>query len=219
MCSHSGRTDSKGGHYNRSTGEYHYHNGGHHTRGGNSNHHSGDGIIIFCGVLCALFLVLIIKSKIDKQKEEPERIKRIELNKKRTEILDVTLKTYQPNYNILLPIPKKIRLGYLYNNCKFCKTYSRPDECYIVFLARPNYHCVCISCANKKTSLGIGQPITNFKEELSFARNYRTLLETLITNSNQLTPDESLRPSENELKSAFREELNKRVSNHTNTAK
>lgn len=31
MCSltlaHSGRTDSKGGHYNRSTGEYHYHHG------------------------------------------------------------------------------------------------------------------------------------------------------------------------------------------------
>lgn len=25
---HSGRTDSKGGHYNRRTGEYHYHNGG-----------------------------------------------------------------------------------------------------------------------------------------------------------------------------------------------
>ena len=24
---HSGRTDSKGGHYDRSTGEYHYHNG------------------------------------------------------------------------------------------------------------------------------------------------------------------------------------------------
>ena len=24
---HSGRTDSKGGHYNRSTGEYHYHHG------------------------------------------------------------------------------------------------------------------------------------------------------------------------------------------------
>lgn len=26
--SHSGRTDSNGGHYDRSTGEYHYHNGG-----------------------------------------------------------------------------------------------------------------------------------------------------------------------------------------------
>lgn len=26
--SHSGRTDSSGGHYNRSTGEYHYHNSG-----------------------------------------------------------------------------------------------------------------------------------------------------------------------------------------------
>ena len=26
--SHSGRTDSRGGHYNRKTGQYHYHNGG-----------------------------------------------------------------------------------------------------------------------------------------------------------------------------------------------
>ena len=28
LYGHSGRTDSDGGHYNRSTGEYHYHNGG-----------------------------------------------------------------------------------------------------------------------------------------------------------------------------------------------
>lgn len=28
---HSGRTDSNGGHYNRKTGEYHYHNGGNKT--------------------------------------------------------------------------------------------------------------------------------------------------------------------------------------------
>lgn len=28
LSAHSGRTDSDGGHYNRTTGEYHYHNGG-----------------------------------------------------------------------------------------------------------------------------------------------------------------------------------------------
>ena len=28
LYSHSGRTDSNGGHYNRSTGEYHFHNQG-----------------------------------------------------------------------------------------------------------------------------------------------------------------------------------------------
>jgi hypothetical protein len=28
LFSHSGRTDSNGGHYNRKTGEYHYHNSG-----------------------------------------------------------------------------------------------------------------------------------------------------------------------------------------------
>lgn len=27
VCAHSGRTDANGGHYNRSTGEYHYHHG------------------------------------------------------------------------------------------------------------------------------------------------------------------------------------------------
>lgn len=45
---HSGRTDSNGGHYNRKTGEYHYHNGG-----------DGNGIgwvIIIGGVLFFLFL-------------------------------------------------------------------------------------------------------------------------------------------------------------------
>ena len=29
ISAHSGRTDSNGGHYNHSTGEYHYHCGGH----------------------------------------------------------------------------------------------------------------------------------------------------------------------------------------------
>lgn len=28
LCAHPGRTDGSGGHYNRKTGEYHYHNGG-----------------------------------------------------------------------------------------------------------------------------------------------------------------------------------------------
>jgi hypothetical protein len=28
LFAHSGRTDSNGGHYNRSTGQYHYHGGG-----------------------------------------------------------------------------------------------------------------------------------------------------------------------------------------------
>lgn len=27
LCAHSGRTDSQGGHFNRSTGEYHFHDG------------------------------------------------------------------------------------------------------------------------------------------------------------------------------------------------
>lgn len=34
---HSGRTDSNGGHYDRSTGEYHYHNGGSSSQNSNSS--------------------------------------------------------------------------------------------------------------------------------------------------------------------------------------
>jgi len=42
---HSGRTDSNGGHYNRSTGEYHDHNGS-----------SGTGWVIFAGVVIVIVL-------------------------------------------------------------------------------------------------------------------------------------------------------------------
>lgn len=38
---HSGRTDSNGGHTNRKTGEYHYHNGGSSSSGSSSNSSSG----------------------------------------------------------------------------------------------------------------------------------------------------------------------------------
>lgn len=44
---HSGRTDKNGGHYNRKTGEYHYHNGG------------GSGlfwVVLIGGVIVFLFL-------------------------------------------------------------------------------------------------------------------------------------------------------------------
>ncbi len=37
VMAHPGRTDAKGGHYNRKTGEYHYHNGGHASSGGSTS--------------------------------------------------------------------------------------------------------------------------------------------------------------------------------------
>ena len=43
VYSHPGRLDSNGGHYNRQTGEYHYHDGTHHS-GGNS---SGSGYTMY----------------------------------------------------------------------------------------------------------------------------------------------------------------------------
>lgn len=39
---HSGRTDRNGGHYNRSTGEYHYHNGS-----GTLGKIVGGGLVLF----------------------------------------------------------------------------------------------------------------------------------------------------------------------------
>lgn len=47
MFSHSGRTDSDGGHYNRSTGEYHSHNGS-----------NGIGKIVGGGIALLFFLAL-----------------------------------------------------------------------------------------------------------------------------------------------------------------
>jgi len=38
--SHSGRTDANGGHYNRTTGEYHYHNGGNSSGGSSGSTYS-----------------------------------------------------------------------------------------------------------------------------------------------------------------------------------
>jgi len=42
VTAHSGRTDSSGGHNNRSTGTYHYHNSGSSSSGSYSNSYSGN---------------------------------------------------------------------------------------------------------------------------------------------------------------------------------
>jgi|GEM_PF-3499195 len=49
---HSGRTDSKGGHYDTKTGEYHFH-----------HHSNGNFILIGCGILLVLILSVYIFSK------------------------------------------------------------------------------------------------------------------------------------------------------------
>lgn len=214
LCSHSGRTDSKGGHYNRSTGEYHYHNGKPSSRGGQSDSNSGVVLLVFGIAFGVYVLTQIIKSNIDKRNDEKKRQKRLEYDQKRKDILDFTIRKCQIDYNSLLPIPDNIRLGSL-SNCKFCKRYRTEYESYIKFIARTRYHSVCISCANKRMSLGIGHPIANFKDELFFASNYKILLESLITKSNQLTLDKDLRPREYELKDAFKKELIRRNTIHT----
>lgn len=57
VLAHSGRTDSDGGHYNRSTGEYHYHN-------------SSNGFlnIVFLGFI--VFIILIVLSRKSKPKKQ-----------------------------------------------------------------------------------------------------------------------------------------------------
>ena len=211
MCSHSGRTDSKGGHYNRSTGEYHYHNGVSKYNRGHNDENSGIEFLVFGGAIGILILVLSIKSKIDERNNEKKRLEKLEYEKERKSILDLTLKKYEPNYNLLLPLPDYIRLGEL-GLCKFCRGYITKEQHHIKFLARTNYHSVCISCAKKNNSLGFKQPIEKFKYELEFAHNYTVLLELLIKKSNQFTQDKDLRPNEHELKDAFLKGLKSRIN-------
>lgn len=51
LNSHSGRTDSDGGHYNHKTGKYHYHNG-----------KSNNGLFVGCAVVGFLILRGLFKS-------------------------------------------------------------------------------------------------------------------------------------------------------------
>ena len=81
---HSGKTDSSGGHYNRSTGEYHYHHGypAHQHQNGKCPYEFDDqtdhssksssvkelpkketantGAILFCIILFIIFILLIV---------------------------------------------------------------------------------------------------------------------------------------------------------------
>lgn len=66
---HSGRTDSKGGHYNRSTGEYHYHHGY------PEHQHNKDGSCPY-----------VLEAKEKAKKEEAARIERERKKRRRKEI-------------------------------------------------------------------------------------------------------------------------------------
>ena len=57
LYAHSGRTDQSGGHYNRKTGEYHYHNSGH-----SSNKNNNEEEYLEIGLL-ALYLIAIYCKK------------------------------------------------------------------------------------------------------------------------------------------------------------
>lgn len=86
---HSGRTDSNGGHYDHSTGEYHYHHGRsahQHPNGvcpySSSNDSSSNGGRIIAGVILAVIAVVIFpgalwerlwKDHIRRKKERQER--------------------------------------------------------------------------------------------------------------------------------------------------
>ena len=55
LFSHGGRTDSDGGHYNRTTGEYHYHN-------------KSSGFGKFVGGAVSIFILLAIFGKKERRK-------------------------------------------------------------------------------------------------------------------------------------------------------
>lgn len=66
---HSGRTDSDGGHYDHSTGDYHYHHGK------PAHYHYADGSCPY-----------VIKAKEEAKRREEERLKREEEERKRKEV-------------------------------------------------------------------------------------------------------------------------------------
>lgn len=81
IFAHSGRTDSKGGHYDTKTGEYHFH---HHN-----SSYGGFLIVLFIGICAVIFLFLISRStktdspqkafqnyELSKQEKEVEKWKR-----------------------------------------------------------------------------------------------------------------------------------------------
>jgi hypothetical protein len=59
LYAHSGRTDSSGGHYNRSTGEYHYHHGmgPHQHPNGVCPYRLGIRILIIGGIAVGVYFV------------------------------------------------------------------------------------------------------------------------------------------------------------------
>ena len=63
---HSGRTDANGGHYNRKTGEYHYHNSGTSSSGtsnsgtSNSSANNEDGIYLIAGTVILIGICWIL---------------------------------------------------------------------------------------------------------------------------------------------------------------
>jgi hypothetical protein len=58
IFAHSGRTDSKGGHYDTKTGEYHFH---HH-----SNNNFGFILLLILGICSLFFLYLISRNSNEK---------------------------------------------------------------------------------------------------------------------------------------------------------
>lgn len=96
---HPGNTDSNGGHYNHSTGEYHYHHGhsAHQHNGGRCPYDNWwIGIVVILVVVVCIVLYLGVKSKIEEIKNKPKRdkksivlkVKTIDENKRRNKTSD-----------------------------------------------------------------------------------------------------------------------------------
>ena len=81
VFAHSGNTDSSGGHYNHSTGDYHYHHGypaHYHTNGvcpyqssgssSGSSDSSSNIVVIIVVVLCVVYIVLYAMFELGKSK-------------------------------------------------------------------------------------------------------------------------------------------------------
>lgn len=89
---HSGRTDSKGGHYNRSTGKYHYHCGGH------PEHQHANGV---CPYKTTTKTVTVTKKPTEKPTSKPTNYSSGSLGKSTSSSL------YSLTDSIITPIPQK----------------------------------------------------------------------------------------------------------------
>lgn len=113
VLAHPGGTDSRGGHYDHSTGKYHYHHGYHAHQHPNGNcPYDFDPILIGAAILAFIVLFLLSLAK-----EKLENLYRIRKQKKHhcSQYIDEASQNQKSNWGCLIPVISYILLlAFLY---------------------------------------------------------------------------------------------------------